>query len=183
MEKHRICPWWHAYTFDNVFRRLHHKPERMFADYLIPGMKAMDIGCGMGIFSIGMARLLGDDGEVIAVDVQQKMLDVLRKRAHRAGVARRIRTHRCEFDTLNLTEQVDFILAFWMVHEVDDKDRLFREIRGCLKPGGKCFLAEPTFHVKAKLYHEILDTAAQAGLTLCHEPRVRFSRAAVFEPA
>ena len=50
----------------------------------------MDLGCGMGYFSIGMARLVGGKGKVIAVDLQQKMLDTMVKRASRSGVADRI---------------------------------------------------------------------------------------------
>ena len=52
-----VCPWWLAYTFDHRIRRLFHKPEQMFAPYLRKGMTALDIGCGMGFFSIGMAQL------------------------------------------------------------------------------------------------------------------------------
>ena len=50
----------------------------------------LDVGCGMGLFSLAMAKLVGDQGQVIAVDLQQKMLDVLRRRAEKAGVADRI---------------------------------------------------------------------------------------------
>ena len=49
-------------------------------------MMALDFGSGMGIFSVAMARMVGDEGLVIAVDVQQQMLDVLSKRATKAGV-------------------------------------------------------------------------------------------------
>ncbi len=76
MAHHHICPWWYAYTFDNPLRHLFHKPERMLAGYVKPGMTVMDIGCGMGFFSIGMARMVGEEGAVISVDLQQQMLDV-----------------------------------------------------------------------------------------------------------
>jgi ubiquinone/menaquinone biosynthesis C-methylase UbiE len=81
-------------------------------------MTAMDIGCGMGFCSIAMARMVGNEGKVISVDLQQKMLDVLLKRARKAGVAERIETHRCEADSLGVDTAVDFVLAFMMVHEV-----------------------------------------------------------------
>ena len=41
------------------------------------GMTVLDVGCGMGFFSIGLAKLVGDKGCVIAADVQPKMLSVL----------------------------------------------------------------------------------------------------------
>ena len=80
-----VCPWWLGYFIDNPLRRLIHNPEKIVGPYVKPGMTVMDVGCGMGLFSIGMARMVGDGGLVIAVDLQQKMLDGLQKRAKRAG--------------------------------------------------------------------------------------------------
>ncbi len=178
-----VCPWWYAYTFDHRGRRLFHKPEKMFLPYIEPGMKVMDVGCGMGYFSIGMAELIGDKGEVIAVDLQPQMLDVLRRRADRAGVVHRIRMHLCETHTLGIDEQSDFVLAFWMVHEVRDQQRFFKEIMACMKPGAKFLLAEPIFHVSRGQFREIVDTAVAAGLRLCEKPRIAFSQTALFDVA
>lgn len=175
-----VCPWWLAYTFDNALRRRFHRPEEMFAAYLEPGMTALDIGCGMGYFSIGMARMLGDTGRVVAVDLQQEMLDALRQRADRAGVGARIHTHRCAANALNIEEQADFALAFWMVHEVPDADRLLSEIRANLKAGGRLLIAEPKFHVKERNFQETVARAGRAGFSLCDRPRIRLSRAALF---
>jgi 2-polyprenyl-3-methyl-5-hydroxy-6-metoxy-1,4-benzoquinol methylase len=86
-----ICPWWGGYFIDNPLRRLIHDLQTILGPYVKPGMTVLDVGCGMGFFSIGMARMVGDEGRVIAVDLQQKMLDVLWRRAQRAGVADRIR--------------------------------------------------------------------------------------------
>ena len=82
-----ICPWWIAYTFDNPFRRIFHNPEKMLGSYVSKGMTVLDVGCGMGFFSIGLARLVGDTGCVIAADVQSKMLGVMQRRSEKAGVA------------------------------------------------------------------------------------------------
>jgi len=49
-----ICPWWFAYTFDNPFRRFFHNPEKMLGSYVSRGMTVLDVGCGMGFFSIGL---------------------------------------------------------------------------------------------------------------------------------
>ncbi len=84
----RICPWWLAYSFDNPLRRYLHDPRKIVAPYLREGMIAIDIGCGMGYFSSGMAKIVGDAGKVIAVDVQQEMLDITLKRAKRDMASR-----------------------------------------------------------------------------------------------
>ena len=120
-----ICPWWLTYFFDNPLRHLFHKPERIFRAFVTEGMTVLDIGCGMGFFSIGLANLVGRKGYVIAADIQQKSLDALKGRAEKAGVSDRIRIHRCEPNEIGVGLPVDFILAFWMVHEVPDKDMFF----------------------------------------------------------
>jgi ubiquinone/menaquinone biosynthesis C-methylase UbiE len=174
-----VCPWWGGYCIDNRLRRLLHAPEKIVGPYVKPGMTVMDVGCGMGLFSIAMARMVGDQGRVIAVDLQQKMLDVLQKRAERAGVANRIRPHRCESDRLGIEDPVDFALAFAMAHEVPDARRLLTEIRSCLKPGGKFFVAEPWLHVPGRAFAAMVATANDVGLQVTEQAKVRWCRAVV----
>jgi ubiquinone/menaquinone biosynthesis C-methylase UbiE len=176
-----ICPWWLAYSFDNRLRRLFHNPEKMLGPYVSKGMTALDLGCGMGYFSIGLAGLVGDKGCVIAADVQQKMLDVMQSRAEKAGVSDIIRFHRSESDKLGVETPVDFILAFWMVHEVPDQKSFFHQMGACLKPDGRILIAEPRFHVSAKHFEETVGLARASGLNLCETPAIKLSRSAVFK--
>ncbi len=176
-----VCPWWGGYFIDNPLRRLLHNPEKILGPYVRPGMTVMDVGCGMGLFSIAMAKMVGDHGLVIAVDLQQKMLDVLRKRAEMQGVANRIRTHRCEANRLGIEVPVDFALAMMMVHEVPDQSRLLGEIHGCLKPCGKFLVAEPMIHVPGKVFAQTERIATELGFTSIGEPWVHGCRAVVFE--
>ena len=117
-----VCPWRCAYIFDNCFRRFFHKPEKIFSQYLKEGMTVVDIGCGMGFFSIAMAKMVGKNGRVISINVQKEILNVLRKRAEKAGVVIRIHTHNCKQNEIGINEEVDFVLTFWMVHEIPDKE-------------------------------------------------------------
>ncbi|MDP8228904.1 MAG: class I SAM-dependent methyltransferase [Candidatus Electryoneaceae bacterium] len=153
----------------------------MFADYVKNGMTVADLGCGMGFFSIGMAKMIGDDGIVFSIDVQQQMLDVLEKRAKRAGMLKRIRTYRCSESSIGIPEPVDFVLAFWMVHETPSAKELFNDVHSILKPGGKFFIAEPKMHVSVKIVQDYINVAKEVGLRLVDEPRIRLSRAVVFE--
>src|SRR4030067_2381460 len=91
-DKH-VCPWWCAYTFDNFLRKLIHDPEEILRPYVAEGNTALDLGPGMGYFSIPLARMVGEIGKVIAADVQPEMLKVLQKRAKKAGVEHRIIPH------------------------------------------------------------------------------------------
>ncbi|MFH1124323.1 MAG: class I SAM-dependent methyltransferase [Pseudomonadota bacterium] len=176
-----VCPWWLCYSFDNPLRRLFHDPERLLGPYVTPGMTAVDVGCGMGYFSIGLAKLAGPGGRVIAVDLQERMLSVLERRARRAGLAERVVCHRCKKESLGVEGPVDFVLAFWMVHEVPDKDRFFGEICSLLKTGGRILLVEPKYHVTQKGLAYTLASCRDAGLRVLDEPAVALSRAFLLE--
>ncbi len=176
-----VCPWWLAYTFDNPLRRLFHDPAKMLGPYVTDGMAVLDVGCGMGFFSLGLARLVGDTGRVISADVQPEMLSTVKKRAEKAGLSERIHLQRSEPDKLGVETTVDFILAFWMVHEVPNADIFFRQLRSCLKPEGRMLIAEPRFHVSSKRFQEILVSAQQAGLVLRESPGVRLSRSVILQ--
>jgi ubiquinone/menaquinone biosynthesis C-methylase UbiE len=172
-----VCPWWGGYFIDNRFRRLLHKPEAILAPYVQPGMTGLDFGCGMGFFAISIAQLVGDEGRVIAVDLQPKMLDTLRKRACKADVGDRIDTHRCETDALGSVDPVDFALAFYSVHEVPNERRLLEEIFECLREGACFLVVEPIIHVTAKHFESMVSLSRDVGFTVEDGPRIRLSRA------
>jgi len=181
MAAEHVCPWWLAYTFDHPGRYLYQRPQKMLGGYVAPGMTVMDVGCGMGFFSIAMARMIGERGAVIAVDLQQKMLDVLMKRAKRKRLAARIRPHCCEQHRLGVLEPVDFVIACYVVHEVPDPDRLFTEIRACLKPNAKLLVVEPGWHVPQNAFEKSMAVAQSVGLRVADRPPCRVDRAVLLE--
>lgn len=174
-----VCPWWLAYSFDNPLRRVLHPPERLLGPYVTRSMTALDIGCGMGHFSLGLARLVGPEGRVVAVDLQPQMLEIVSRRARRHGLESRIEVHRCQGDSLNLETAADFVLTFWMAHEVADLPRFMGEVFSLLGDGGTYLLAEPRLHVSQDRFETISQTAIAAGFRVQATPPVRFSRAAV----
>jgi ubiquinone/menaquinone biosynthesis C-methylase UbiE len=183
MNKHVVCPWWLAFTFDNPLRRLLHDPEKILAGLVKPGMTVADIGCGMGYFSIAMARMVGPTGKVLSVDIQQEMLDRLMKRARRQAVPDVIETRRIPQDDIGIREPLDFVLAFWMVHETGDITRFLRQVASVLKPGGSMMIAEPRMHVSARTFHEELQFARDAGFRMQEGPKTGWSRTAVLTRA
>ncbi len=177
--ENKVCPWWLAYTFDNPLRRFLHDPQDLLGPLVREGMTVADIGCGMGYFSIAMAKMTGDKGAVIAVDLQQEMLDVMRRRAEKAGVASHIRSIRATEDDIGIKEPVDFALAFWVVHEAPDILRFLAQISSCLKETGKFLIVEPKIHVPYRKFQETLGYALAAGFRISDGPNVRISRAAI----
>jgi ubiquinone/menaquinone biosynthesis C-methylase UbiE len=145
-------------------------------------MTVLEPGPGMGFFTLEAARLVGPAGRVVAVDIQPRMLEGLRRRAMKAGLLDRIDVRLAPSDRMGLDDlrgQVDFVLAFAVVHEFPDATRFFAEARAVLKPGGRLLLAEPRLHVTAKAFTETLQTAERAGFSLQDRPAIALSRCAV----
>jgi ubiquinone/menaquinone biosynthesis C-methylase UbiE len=178
-DKH-VCPWWLCFTFDNIFRKLIHDPYKILSPYIKAGDMILDVGPGMGYFTIPMALMAGSEGRVIAADIQEKMLLALKKRAERAGVDKQVRVHLSSPDSLGIKEQVDFILAFWMVHEVPDRKRFLSELFSILKDNGTFLLVEPGIHVTKANFAETVKLALQAGFTISAEPQIFLSRSVLF---
>jgi len=177
-----ICPSRHAWVLNNWLRRLIQNPDRLLASYVRAGQVVADVGCGPGFFTIAMARLVGPTGRVIAADVQPEMFEMTRRHARRAGIEDRITFLRCERDRIGLSEPVDLVLAFYVVHEVPDRARFFAEIRSMLKPDGSFLFVEPKIHVSPAQFQESVRLATEAGLALSSRPSMRFSRACLFRP-
>ena len=174
-----VCPWQHAYLLDNFLRPLLHNPIKMFAPYVKPGMKALDVGCGRGFASLGLARLVGDTGTVIAFDVQPEMLKMVEQRAAKAKLSQRIKTHQCGHASIGLSEKFDFVLAFWMAHETPNPEGFLHEIYELLNPDGHFYLIEPKMHVSVKDFLGFLSQAESIGFIHKANPSIRLSRSAV----
>ena len=144
-------------------------------------MTAIDIGCGMGYFSIGMAKVVGENGKIISVDIQQNMLDTQTKRAEKAGVANRITTILCNDKNIGINDKVDFALTFWMIHETPNELEFLKQIHSILKSPGKLLLAEPKIHVTCTEFKKTLSVAQELGFKLIESPKIAFSHTAVLE--
>jgi len=119
-EKTRVCPVELANSLDNKIRRWLQDPQKILSPYLKEGMKVLDVGCGPGFFSIELAKMVGKGGKVFSVDMQEGMLQIIRNKINGTSLEGIINLIKCEQDEIMVPEKVDFILAFYMVHEVPD---------------------------------------------------------------
>ena len=180
----RVCPVWIGYLLANPIRSLFQNPQEILSPQVRSGMRVMDIGSAMGFFSLPLARLVGPGGRVFSVDLQRKMLDVLIRRARRAGLAARIETRLCAADSLGVVDlagQIDFVLLFAVLHEIPDPNRLFVEIHQVLAPKARVLFAEPRGHVDASAFERSLSIAEQNGLYRAGAPKIAWSHATVLE--
>ena len=181
---HRVCPWWIGYLLASPVRRIFNKPAKVFGGNVRPGMTVLEPGPGMGFFTLDLARLVGDSGRVIAVDIQRRMLDQLRRRAARAGLLDRVETRLALPDSLGLTDLtgvVDFTLAFAVVHELPSAASFFREVACASKPGARLLFVEPKGHVTAFLFAEELAAACDAGFKSLNAPGAGRTHTALLE--
>jgi len=158
----RVCPIWVGYLLLNPLRKLFENPEKILAPYVDEGMTVLEPGCGMGFFTLSLARMVGHTGRIIALDVQPRMLSVLRRRAEKVDLLNRIELRLVESDNLDVKDlagAVDLVAALHMVHEVPDQALFFAEVRETLKPDGKLLIIEPKGHVSQTQFEQTVTTA------------------------
>ncbi len=181
---HRVCPFWIGYLLLSPIRKLSQNPNKIMEPYLKPGFIVLDFGSAMGYFSVPMANMVQPDGKVVCVDIQQKMIDVLLKRAKKADVEKYIETFVLPENSLNLEKYyntVDFVLAFAVAHEVPDQNIMFNELSKVLKPDGKLLLAEPSGHVSESDFQNSINLALKNNLSKVESVNIRRSRSVLFK--
>jgi SAM-dependent methyltransferase len=180
----RVCPWWLGYLLASPLRRLLHNERKILAPYIRPGMTVLEPGPGMGFFTLELARLVGPSGEIIAVDVQPKMIAGLKRRAARAHLLDRIDARLAERDSLGLNGlagTVDFTLAFAVVHEMPSPGPFFADAAAASKPGARLLFVEPAGHVTEDLFARELQAAAGAGFRVIDRPNIPRTHAVLLQ--
>lgn len=141
---------------DRVFKHTHaHKledPERLkwlppaevlSRLHLAPGACVADIGAGTGYFSIPLAKAVGEEGKVFAVDMQPEMLDLFRQKLEQPGSPGNISLHLGAASQLPLPDgSVDLALYANIWHELDDQDAALREAIRITAPKGRIALLD-----------------------------------------
>ena len=176
MKRPYVCPAQFSGSLDNVLRRLVHKPRKILEPYINKGMTVLDLGCGPGYFTAEIARLTGEGGKVIAADLQQKMLEKMGRKIRGTGLEKKIEAHLCQADRIGIPGKVDFVLAFWMVHEVHDQQAMFKELKSLLNPGGRIWIIEPRIHVTEEEFTKMIIRIESAGLEIIERPKISLSR-------
>ncbi len=166
---HHVCPTWMGYFLLSPFRKWLEDPERILGPFVRPGMTVLEPGCAMGYFTLPLARMVGPEGRVVAVDIQPAMLARLERRAAKAGLADRVECRLAGDSDLGIGDlegQVDFAAAIHVVHEVPDADRFFGDLHRGLRSGGNLLVTEPKGHVSEAKFKATCDLAEQRGFTV-----------------
>lgn len=166
-------------TLDNLLRPLLHNCDRIFSPFVSDGMRILDVGCGSGFTTRGLAQLVGPRGEVVAVDVQPQMLAMAAAGLAKSGLSERVSLVCADASRLDLSGRFHFVDAFWMVHEVEDMAGFFARLARHLHQGARVFIAEPRVHVGKKAFAAMLEIARHAGFDVDSQPPVWLSNTAV----
>lgn len=175
--KNRVCPVERAGKLDNRIRRWLQNPRKILKPHIKEGMVVLDLGCGPGFFTIEMAQMVGETGRVIACDLQEGMLRKLKSKIEATKLEERITLQKCEENRIGVPPGVDFVLAFYVVHEVPDKAGLFAELASIIRSTGQVFMVEPSFHVSKRAFEDTIEIARAAGLLPVERPKLFLGRA------
>ena len=179
-DRNRVCPVELAGSLDSRLRRVLQNPHKILSPFVREGMSVLEVGCGPGFFSVELASRVGKTGTVVCADIQEGMLQRLKERIAGTQLEQRIQLVKCEVDSINVSGEFDFVLLFYMVHEVPKKDRFFRQLRSLLKANGSILLVEPKlFHVSKEEFRRTTQLANEAGFVPTPGPKLAFSWSAI----
>jgi len=109
---------------------------------LKPGMTVCDLGAGTGYYAVRMARIVGEQGKVYAVDIQPRMLELLTQRLASAGIKNVLPVLGAEAETNLPANSQDLIILVDVYHEFSKPQEMLRSIRKALKDTGRLVLLE-----------------------------------------
>jgi ubiquinone/menaquinone biosynthesis C-methylase UbiE len=142
-----------------------------------PGMAVLDLGCGPGRLTIPIAREVGPDGEVVAMDIQSGMLQRAQEKARAANLT------NIQFLQAGAGEgklgrnRFDRSLLVTVLGEIPDRERALREIFDALKLGGLLSVTEIVFDPHFQSRQTVARLARSAGFreTAFHGNRIAFT--------
>lgn len=146
VKKRQIAPVMsvaHADWLTRPERDSEEQPDRVVSELKIPkGSVVVDLGAGVGYFTWRLAKQVGPSGKVIAVDIQQGMLDLLARNLAERGIENVEMILATDEDPRIPEGKVDFVLLVDVYHELAHPQKTMERVRRSLKPDGRLALIE-----------------------------------------
>jgi SAM-dependent methyltransferase len=146
VKKRQIAPVMSVAHADWLTRRerdAEEQPDRVVQELDIPkGATVVDLGAGVGYFTWRLAEQVGPQGRVIAVDIQEGMLDRMKKNLADRGVTNVEMVLGSAEDPHLPVGEVDLVLIVDVYHELQHPEKTMEHVRRSLKPNGRVVLIE-----------------------------------------
>jgi len=142
-EKPRGLGWRRPPASLNPIRNLFASPQSLIAPYVTSGQVVADLGCASGFYTFALAKCVGPEGKVYAVDLDKKCIQSIEKKMDKEGY-HNIEAHASSASDLSFIKDgsVDFVLANGLLCSMaDHRPSAVNEIKRILKPGGQAFLS------------------------------------------
>ncbi len=159
------CPSWLAWLIEKDNPRAKNYNARSIIERLglQPGMRVLDAGCGPGRVTIPLARAIGAQGEVVALDIQPRMLQRAKEKARAAGLTN-VKFLEMAIEAGKLgSNEYDRVVLVAVLGEIPDRQSALQEIHRALKPGGILSVSEIIFDPHYQSRRAILKLASPAG--------------------
>jgi len=133
----------HADWLTRPERDAEEQPDRLVEALSIPeGATVVDLGAGVGYFTWRLSKQVGSQGRVFAVDIQQRMIDLLELNLSERGIHNVEAILASEDDPGLPVGEVDLVLMVDVYHELQQPEMTIKHVRRSLKPGGRLVLVE-----------------------------------------
>lgn len=128
----------HMEKLDNPMRRKALPPDEVINTLNInKDQHVADVGCGIGYFTIPMAKVVGEGGKVYAIDINPDMLEETRKRVEKEGYTNVEIVHSSENNFKIPDSSVDVIFTATVFHELNEPEIFLNECKRVLKTEGR----------------------------------------------
>lgn len=159
------CPVWLGWLveLDNPFTKTNRAQVIVEHLRVAPGMYVLDIGCGPGRLTIPLAKAVGENGCVVAIDLQAGMLERAREKAEAAKLTNIRFVHAAISPGTLERDRADRAVLVTVLGEIPDREAALAEIFGALKPGGILSVTEVAFDVHFQRQATVQQLASGAG--------------------
>ncbi|WP_051788990.1 class I SAM-dependent methyltransferase [Pelosinus sp. UFO1] len=164
-KKNVPCPSWlyRAVELENPFARSSQSKSIISGLDVEEGMTILDIGCGPGRISIPLAKAVGEQGKIILVDIQQEMLDIVKRKALKENMHNIIVVNIPMGEGRLKDYKADRAVLAAVLGEIPNRIIALKEIYNSLKPGGILAISETMFDPHYQRKQTILDLVKSIG--------------------